>query len=61
MLRNDDISRKLASVPHAKKRILADCLIAAKSTFSNRELARIGGVSHAYIANRRRIARSGNK
>ena len=61
MLRNDDISRKLATVPHAKKRFLADCLIAAKPKLSNRELARVAGVSHTYIANRRRIAQSGNK
>lgn len=61
MLRNDDVSRKLAAVPHAKKRFLADCLIAAKPKLSNRELARVAGVSHTYIANRRRIAQSGNK
>jgi len=61
MMRNADVFLKRSSVPHAKKRILADCLIAAKSTLSNRELARIGGVSHTYIANRRRIAKSGNK
>jgi len=48
----------LASAPHAKKRILADYLIAAKSTLSNRELAGIGGVSHTYIANRRRITKN---
>ena len=61
MLRNDDISRRLAAVPHAKKRFLADCLIAAKPKLSNRELARVAGVSHTHIANRRRIAQSGNK
>lgn len=61
MLRNADISRNRESVPHAKKRFLADCLIAAKPNLSNRELARVAGVSHTYIANRRRIARSGNK
>jgi hypothetical protein len=61
MLRNADISRKLAAVPHAKKRFLADCLIAAKPNLSNRELARVAGVSHTYIANRRRITKGGNK
>lgn len=61
MLRNDDISRHRESVPQAKKRFLADCLISAKPNLSNRELARVAGVSHTYIANRRRIARSGNK
>jgi hypothetical protein len=61
MLRNDDISRKRESVPHAKKRFLADCLIAAKPKLSNRELARFAGVSHTYIASRRKIAQSGNK
>lgn len=61
LLRNADISRKRESVPHAKKRFLADCLIAAKPNLSNRELARVAGVSHTYIANRRRIAQSGNK
>ena len=61
MLRNDDISRKRESVPHAKKRFLADCLIAAKPKFSNRELARVAGVSHTFVSARRRIAQSGNK
>ena len=61
MMKNADISRKLAAVPHAKKRFLADCLIAAKPKLSNRELARVAGVSHTYIAHRRRIAESGNK
>ncbi len=61
MMKNADVSRKLAAVPHAKKRFLADCLIAAKPKLSNRELARVAGVSHTYIANRRRIAQSGNK
>ena len=61
MLRNADISRKRDSVPHAKKRFLADCLIAAKPDLSNRELARMGSLSHTYIANRRRIVQSGNK
>jgi|GEM_PF-1667043 len=61
MFKNADISRNRESVPHAKKRILADALIAMKSNLSNRELARVAGVSHTYIANRRKIARSGNK
>ena len=61
MMKNADISRNRQSVPHAKKRFLADCLIAAKPKLSNRELARVAGVSHTYIANRRRIAQSGNK
>lgn len=61
MLRNADISRKRDSVPHAKKRFLADCLIAAKPDLSNRELARMSGLSHTYIANRRRIVQSGKK
>ena len=61
MLRNADVSRNREPVPHAKKRFLADCLIAAKPKLSNRELARVAEVSHTYIANRRRIAQSGNK
>jgi len=61
MMKNADISRKGESVPRAKKRFLADCLIAAKPDLSNRELARMGGLSHTYIANRRRIVQSGNK
>ena len=61
MIKNADVLRNRESVPHAKKRILADALIAAKPNLSNRELARVAGVSHTYIANRRRIARSGNK
>jgi hypothetical protein len=61
MMKNADISRKLAAVTHAKKRFLADCLIAAKPKLSNRELARVAGVSHTHIANRRRIAQCGNK
>ena len=61
MIRNADISRKLASVSHAKKRFIADCLIAAKPDLSNRELARMGSLSHNYIANRRKIAKGGNK
>ena len=61
MLRNDDISRNREPVPHAKKRFLADCLIAAKPKLSNRELARFAGVSHTFISSRRRIAQSGNK
>jgi hypothetical protein len=61
MIRNADISRKLASVSHAKKRFIADCLIAAKPDLSNRELARMGSLSHTYIANRRKIAKGGNK
>ena len=61
MLRNDDISRNRESVPHTKKRILADALIAAKPKLSNRELARVAGVSHTFISSRRRIAQSGNK
>ena len=61
MLRNAEISRKLAAVPHAKKQFLADCLIAAKPNLSNRQLARVAGVSHTYIANRRRITKGGNR
>jgi hypothetical protein len=56
MLRNADISRHRESVPHAKKRILTDALIAMKPKLSNRELARVAGVSHTYIAKRRRVA-----
>lgn len=61
LFKNADISRNREPVPHAKKRILADALIAMKPSLSNRELARVAGVSHTYIANRRRIAQSGNK
>jgi hypothetical protein len=60
MMTNADVSLKPASIPHAKKRFLADCLIAAKPNLSNRELARAAGVSHTYVANRRRLVRSGN-
>lgn len=61
MMKNAEVSLKRVSVTHAKKGFLADCLIAAKPDLSNRELARMGGLSHTYIANRRRIAKSGNK
>lgn len=61
MMKNADVSRNRQSVPHAKKRILADALIAMKPKLSNRELARVAGVSHTYISNRRKIAQSGNK
>ena len=61
MMKNADISRNRQSVPHAKKRFLADCLIASKPKLSNRELARVAGVSHTFISIRRRIAQSGNK
>jgi hypothetical protein len=60
MMKNADVFEKRASIPHAKKRFLVDCLIAAKPNLSNRELARAAGVSHTYIANRRRIVQSGN-
>lgn len=60
MMKNAEVSSKRVSVPHAKKRFIADCLIAAKPDLSNRELARMGGLSHTYIANRRKIAKSGN-
>ena len=60
MMKNAEVTSKRASVTHAKKRFLADCLIAAKPDLSNRELARAAGVSHTYMANRRRVAQSGN-
>ncbi|MFM8831945.1 MAG: hypothetical protein ACKOHM_13190 [Spartobacteria bacterium] len=61
MFKNADVSRNREPVPHAKKRILADALIAMKPNLSNRQLARVAGVSHTYISNRRKIAQSGNK
>ena len=61
MFRNDDVSLKRASVSHAKKRFLADRLIASKPRLSNRELARVGGVSHTFISRRRKLSQSGNK
>ena len=61
MMKNAEVSSKRVSVSHAKKRFIADCLIAAKPDLSNRELARMGSLSHTYIANRRRIVQSGNK
>lgn len=61
MMKNAEVTSKRASVTHAKKRFLADCLIAAKPDLSNRELARMGSLSHTYIANRRKIAKGGNK
>lgn len=38
------------------KRKRADILLAARADLSNRELARLAGVSHTYIAKRRRVA-----
>jgi hypothetical protein len=38
-----------------RKRFLADCVIESKPNLSNRKLAQIAGVSHTYIANRRKI------
>jgi hypothetical protein len=40
------------------KRKRADILLSAKPDLSNRELARLAGVSHTYIAKRRRVATS---
>jgi hypothetical protein len=38
------------------KRKRADILLAARADLSDRELARLAGVSHTYIAKRRRVA-----
>jgi hypothetical protein len=40
----------------ALKRKRADVLLAAKPQLSDRELARLAGVSHTYIAKRRKVA-----
>jgi hypothetical protein len=61
IMTNAGVSLKRASAPHTKKRLLADSLIAAKPSLANRELARVAGVFHVYVVNRRRLAQSGNK
>ena len=42
------------------KRQRADILLAARPDLSDRELARLAGVSHTYIAKRRRVATNAN-
>ncbi len=54
-------SRNFTTLPpqhgiQALKRKRADVLIAARPELSDRELARLAGVSHTYIAMRRKVA-----
>ena len=62
---NDSISGMMKNVKVCKhpeggiqhlKRKRADILLAARADLSDRELARLAGVSHTYIAKRRRVA-----
>jgi hypothetical protein len=56
MMKNVEVCKYPEASIQRLKRKRADILLAARADLSNRELARLAGVSHTYIAKRRRVA-----
>jgi predicted transcriptional regulator len=56
MMKNADVCKYPEGGIQRLKRKRADILLAARPDLSDRELARLAGVSHTYIARRRRVA-----
>lgn len=56
MMKNADVCKYPEGGIQRLKRKRADILLAARPELSDRELARLAGVSHTYISRRRRLA-----